>query len=137
MPANEQVGGGCHCGDIRYVMPTAVEHHTLCHCTDCRRSAGAPAVAWAMARADAVSIDGKTVVYSSSEHGRRYFCGRCGTGLFYTNDAVFPGMIDVQTATLDDPDAIALGAQIQLADRIGWMASLDGVPGFERYPPME
>lgn len=137
MAAVEQVGGGCHCGDVRFTMPTAVEHHTLCHCTDCRRSAGAPAVAWAMARADAVMIDGETVVYASSAHGRRHFCGRCGTGLFYSNDAVFPGMIDVQTATLDDPDAIALGAQIQLADRIGWMASLDGVAGFERYPPME
>jgi hypothetical protein len=132
----EQVNGGCHCGAVRFAMPTAVEHHTLCHCTDCRRHAGAPAVAWAMASMDAVAITGSPVVYASSEHGRRHFCGACGTGLFYTNEAIFPGMIDVQSATLDDPDAIPLQAQIQLADRIGWMAGADDLPGFERYPPM-
>lgn len=137
MGATEKIEGGCQCGAIRYTMPTAVEHHTLCHCEDCRRSAGAPAVAWGMTSKEEVTIKGAPVVYASSEHARRHFCGRCGTGLFYTNEAVFPGMIDIQTATLDDPNAIALGAQIQLADRIGWMASLDGVPGFERYPPME
>lgn len=131
-----KISGQCHCGDIRYTMPKAAVHHTLCHCTDCRRHAGAPAVGWALASVDAVTIAGEAVVYSSSEHGRRHFCGRCGTGLFYTNDAIFPGMIDVQSATLDDPDAIALQAQIQLADRIGWMARLDDLPAFERYPPM-
>ncbi len=131
-----EVEGGCHCRAVRYSMPVAVEHHTLCHCTDCRRHAGAPAVAWAMARTDAVRISGETTAYASSEHARRHFCGRCGTGLFYTNDAVFPGMIDVQTATLDTPDAIALQAQIQLADRIGWMATIQDLPGFDRFPPM-
>jgi hypothetical protein len=136
MGADGQVAGGCHCGAVRYTMPVAVEHHTLCHCTDCRRHARAPAVAWAMASADAVPVSGVVTVYASSDHGRRHFCARCGTGLFYTNDAMFPGMIDVQTATLDDPDAIRLQAQIQLADRIGWMAKLDALPGFDRYPPM-
>ena len=136
MGEGEQVNGQCHCGAIRYSMPTAVEHHTICHCKDCRRHAGAPAVSWAMASADAVTISGSPVVYASSEHGRRHFCGTCGTGLFYTNDAIFPGMIDVQTSTLDDPDAIPVQAQIQLADRIGWMQGLDALPGFERYPPM-
>jgi hypothetical protein len=54
--------------------------------------------------------------------------------LFYTNEVVFPGKIDVQTATLDDPDSIVPTAQLQLADRIGWMADLDSMPKFERYP---
>lgn len=136
MNETAQASGGCHCGAIRYAMPTEVAHHALCHCIDCRRHAGAPAVAWALAPADTVAITGGAQVYASSEHGRRHFCGRCGTGLFYTNDAIFPGMIDVQSATLDNPDSITLGGQIQLAERIGWMGRLDAVPGFERYPPM-
>lgn len=126
--------GGCHCGAVRYEMPAEVAHHTLCHCTDCRKASGAPAVAWAMAAADQVTITGAPLTYASSEHGRRLFCGACGSSLFYTNDAVFPGMIDVQSATLDDPDAIPLGAQIQTAERIGWMGHLDDLPAFERYP---
>ena len=126
--------GGCHCGAVRYEMTTEVAHHALCHCTDCRKASGAPATAWAMAAADQVTITGEPLTYASSEHGRRLFCGACGTGLFYTNDVVFPGMIDVQSATLDDPDAIPLQAQIQTAERIGWMTHLGDLPEFERYP---
>ena len=126
--------GGCHCGAVRYEMTEEVAHHALCHCTDCRKASGAPVTAWAMAAADQVTITGEPVTYASSEHGRRLFCGACGTSLFYTNDVVFPGMIDVQSATLDDPDAIPLQAQIQTAERIGWMTHLGDLPAFERYP---
>ncbi len=42
--------GRCHCGAIRYSMTTAVQHHALCHCQDCRRHSGAPMVGWAMTR---------------------------------------------------------------------------------------
>ncbi len=126
--------GQCHCGAIRYAIPTQVEHHTLCHCRDCRRHSGAPLVGWALVGHDALDVTGTPKVYASSEHGRRHFCGDCGTGLFYTNEAIFPGKIDVQTATLDDPDAIPVQAQIQTAERIGWMEKLAELPAFERYP---
>lgn len=126
--------GRCHCGAVTYEMPAQTIHHALCHCTDCRRSAGAPMVAWGMAPSDAVRINGRTRVYASSEHGRRHFCEVCGTGLFYTNEAIFPGMIDVQTATLDDPDQLQPQAQIQTAERIGWMATAHELPQFARYP---
>lgn len=133
----QTASGQCHCGAIRYTMPTAVEHHALCHCQDCRRHAGAPMVGWALVNQADIQIDGTAKIYASSEHGRRHFCGDCGSGLFYTNDAIFPGQIDVQTATLDDPDLIPAQAQIQTAERIGWMANLDQLPSFERYPPFE
>ncbi|KTE20264.1 aldehyde-activating protein [Sphingopyxis sp. H050] len=129
--------GQCHCGAIRYSMPTTVEHHALCHCSDCRRHAGAPMVGWALVGQADLEISGSPKIYASSEHGRRHFCGTCGTGLFYTNEAIFPGQIDVQSGTLDDPDLIPAGAQIQLAERIGWMAKLDEMPAFNRYPGMD
>ena len=120
-----RASGQCHCGAIRYSMSTAVEHHALCHCTDCRRHSGAPMVGWGLVGNDAIEISGTAKIYASSEHGRRHFCGDCGTGLFYTNDAIFPGQIDVQIATLDDPDLIPAQAQIQTAERIeGLLARL-------------
>jgi hypothetical protein len=91
-------------------------------------------VAWGLVNKDQLKVEGETREYASSENGRRHFCPQCGTALFYTNHAIFPGQIDVQTATLDDPNAIAPDAQIQVADRIGWMARLDQLPAFERYP---
>jgi hypothetical protein len=126
--------GGCHCRAIRYEMPGEVVHRALCHCTDCRLHSGAPMVAWGLVGLDQLQVTGEPVVYASSEHGRRHFCGACGTALFYTNEQVFPAMIDVQTCTLDDPDAIAPEVQIQVADRIGWMAKAHELPEFERYP---
>ena len=126
--------GQCHCGAIRYEMPVEPIYHALCHCSDCRRATGAPTVAWALAPKDAVTIQGDPKVYASSENARRHFCGACGSSLFYTNEVTFPGMIDVQTATLDDPDSIPLGIQVQVAERIGWMAHAHELPAFDRYP---
>jgi hypothetical protein len=126
--------GQCHCGAVRYEMPAETIHRALCHCSDCRRHSGAPMVAWGLVRKDQLKVDGETREYASSEHGRRHFCPKCGTPLFYTSDAVFPGQIDVQIATLDNPDAIEPTAQIQTAERIGWMERLDQLPQFERYP---
>lgn len=128
--------GGCHCGAIRYETADQAVHHTLCHCTDCRKSSGAPAVGWALAPPGQVTITGEPVWYASSEHGRRGFCGTCGTGLFYTNEQIFPGQIDIQSATLDDPDAIPLMAQIQTAEAIGWMSDLPHLPAYARFPEM-
>jgi hypothetical protein len=127
--------GGCHCGAIRYEVQGAPMHHALCHCTDCRRSAGAPMVGWAMFQADAVRVtQGGPSVYESSEHGRRHFCARCGTGLFYANAVNLPGIIDVQSATLDDAAALPAQVHIQTADRLKWMEDTHSLPAFERYP---
>lgn len=132
--SSPRASGQCHCGAIRFSMPTAVEHHALCNCQDCRRHSGAPLVGWALVGQDELELSGTPKIYASSENGRRHFCGDCGTGLFYTNEAIFPGKIDVQSATLDDPDLIPPGAQIQTAERIGWMERLGDLPAFERYP---
>lgn len=128
--------GGCHCGAIRYTASAPPSRHSICHCSDCRRSAGAPAVAWAIFALGEVQVtQGTPKVRASSAHGRRHFCGDCGTGLFYTNDVVFEGLIDVQSATLDEPDAImAPTAQVQTAERIGWLQAGLASHAFERYP---
>jgi len=91
-------------------------------------------VAWALFPREAVTIEGEPRAYASSEGTQRLFCGACGTGLFYTNETIFPGMIDVQSATLDDPDTYPAQAQIQTAERIGWMEQAHALPQFERYP---
>lgn len=128
--------GGCHCGSIRYEAADAPKRHSICHCTDCRRSAGAPMVAWAVYGAGDVRVTkGEPKERASSEHGRRYFCPDCGTGLFYTSETYLPGLIDIQTATLDEPDRIfPPSAQVQVAERIGWVAEAHAAPAFDRYP---
>lgn len=77
---------------------------------------------------------GEASVYNSSGSAMRHFCPRCGTGLWYANEEYLPGLIDIQVATLDDPDALPPQAHIQVAERIGWMKDIAGLPEFERYP---
>ena len=130
------ITGGCHCGAIRYEVVGEALIHALCHCHDCRRSAGAPMVGWTMYRADAVKVtQGTPKTYKSSENVRRQFCPECGTGLFYINEKMLPGIIDIQSATYDDPDAVPAQMHIQVAERIGWMARAHELPAFERFPP--
>jgi hypothetical protein len=130
------IEGGCHCGAVRYRIDGEAMTHALCHCTDCRRNAGAPMVSWTMFPVAAVQVvKGATKTYASSENGRRLFCADCGTGLFYTNAAQLPGIIDVQSSTFDHPEVIPPQAHIQVAERIGWMEKAHELPTFERFPP--
>ena len=132
------ITGGCHCGAIRYEANGEAKTHALCHCTDCRRHSGAPMVGWTMYAQSAVKVTkGTPKVYKSSKDGRRHFCPDCGTGLFYVNDVMLPGIIDIQSATYDDPDAVPARAHIQIADRIGWMERAHELPAFERFPPQK
>ncbi len=95
-------------------------------------------VAWAMFRTAAIkTTKGAIKTYASSVNGRRHFCADCGTGLFYTNETILPGITDVQSATFDDPDALPARAHIQTAERIGWMETAHDLPMFERYPPQK
>jgi hypothetical protein len=130
------ITGGCHCGAIRYELQGEAITHALCHCTDCRRCAGAPMVGWTMYPEGQLRVTkGTPKTYRSSENGRRQFCPDCGSGLFYTNAVVLPGIVDVQSGTYDNPDAVPARIHIQTAERIGWMAKAHELPSFERYPP--
>ncbi len=127
--------GQCHCGAIRYQVTGEPKHVALCHCSDCRRSAGAPMVAWAAFAENELTVtQGSPKTRNSSGTAMRSFCGDCGTGLFYRNAEFLPGVVDIQSATLDDPNALPPGAQIQTAERIGWMEHAHELPGFERFP---
>jgi hypothetical protein len=78
---------------------------------------------------------GAPKIYQSSEHGRRHFCPDCGTGLFYTNEQMLPGIIDIQSATYDDPETVPARVHIQVAERIRWMERAHELPEFDRFPP--
>ena len=127
--------GGCHCGAVRYEVSGEPQHVALCHCCDCRKSSGAPMVAWAAFTEDQFKlVEGETVTFNSSGSAMRSFCPKCGSGLYYRNAEYLPGIVDIQSATLDDPEALPPGAHIQKAERLGWMETAHSLPAFERFP---
>jgi hypothetical protein len=128
--------GGCRCGTVRYEV-SAIERNSICHCRECQRSSGAPMVEWMLVDEEALSVEGDVATFESSSGTYRSFCPTCGTGLFYRNEAVFPGQADVQTVTLDDPASAPLpAAQVQVAEQRDWIPSLATIHAFDRYPGM-
>ena len=107
----------------------------LCHCTDCQRSAGAPMVTWAAFAETALSLTkGVPKTINSSGTAMRSFCADCGSGLFYRNEALLPGIVDIQSSTLDNPNALPPTMQIQTAQRLAWMKDVNDLTQFERFP---
>jgi len=124
------LAGGCFCGRIRYEAAGEPFDQTLCHCSICRRTTGAPAVAWFTVRpADFRFISGDPRTFQSTSKGVRCFCGDCGAQLTFRA----PGLdeVDVTIASLDDPDAVPPLDQIWSGDRVRWM---DGLGRLPRYP---
>jgi hypothetical protein len=92
-------------------------------------------VSWLAFKSDQVSVSrGTPKVRASSEHARRHFCADCGAGLFYTNEAIMPGIVDVQSATLDDAEAVPPGVHVQYAEHLSWIERMDDLPKFDRFP---
>ena len=127
--------GRCHCGAIHYQLEGRPNDVSVCHCADCRRNAGAPMVVWAGFPETALALTkGTPKTFNSSGTAIRSFCGTCGTGLFYRNEKILPGIVEVQASTLDDPDALPPTVQIQMAERLGWVERLHEMPGYDRFP---
>lgn len=135
--SEETTTGRCHCGAVSWSADGAPEHHAMCHCDDCRRWSGAPMAGWIAWQEDRVTITGDPATYRSSAHGERQFCAACGTGLFYRNAEFLPGIVDIQSGTLDDPERQPPGAQIMVKDRLGWTAGMTTLPEFQTYPGLD
>ena len=127
--------GRCYCGAIQYELVGAPKDVALCHCIDCRLSSGTPMTAWAGFDESQLTIThGSPKTVNLSGPAIRSFCGDCGTGLFYRNAELLPGVVEVQSATLANPDLLRPEVQIQTAERISWMTSIHELPAFERFP---
>ena len=94
-----------------------------------------PFVAWyAIKEEQFTLLSGSPNQFEGRPGAERNFCPRCGTGLFYRNAEVLPGLVDIQSATFDDAGAEAPAIQVQCADRLAWVTAIPEMPEFDRYP---
>ncbi len=123
--------GGCFCGAVRFEAAGEPFNATLCWCETCRRTAGAPAVAWfSVPRDDFRFTSGWPTRFTSSEHGSRSFCPACGAQLLF-EDARWPDEVDVATAALDHPDAVPPQDQTYARSRPSWGEHMTATPAFQ------
>ena len=109
---------------------------SLCHCESCRRATGGPSLAWAIFDEDKVEIvRGTLAVHASSPGVERGFCAVCGTSLSYRR-ANRPGLFDVTTASLDDPEAFPPDKEIWTEERLSWEAANPDLPQLRNSAPL-
>ncbi len=127
-----RLGGGCHCGAVRYALAKKPSASMICHCRTCRSISGAPVVAWISVDSDAFEVTkGVPKQYVSSSGVLRQFCGRCGTQLTYAR-ADEDAYLDVTTASLDDPNAFPPTHHSWLKHDLEWVQFGDGLPNFNK-----
>jgi hypothetical protein len=76
-------------------------------------------------------VSGEPVEFRSSARVVRGFCGGCGTPLTYASED-YPGLVDVTTCSLDDPEALPPRDETWTSHRLGWMAEVGSLPSFPR-----
>lgn len=123
--------GGCYCGAIRYTASEPVLNRSLCHCTMCRGTTGAPCVAWFTVASGGFRLQsGALTGFRSSDHATRTFCPVCGTHITFVDDAT-PGEVDITTGSLDAPAGMPPQQHIYASSQLPWLKLADGLP---RYP---
>jgi len=128
MATATELEGGCLCRAIRYRLSYRPGRTGHCHCSMCRRAAGAAMVTWTTLKEEGLVVtEGAPSWYQSSDHGRRAFCARCGTPLFFTSTR-YPGYVDVTVGSLDEPARVAPDRHVYEPDRIPWLVMSDGLP---------
>ena len=127
--------GGCLCGAVRYEVRGPALQTSLCHCEDCRKASGAPAVAWTFFEQDALRwIQGAPRKIDFAQR-IRWFCGDCGSPLLFV-DPELPGFTEVNTCSLDNPAAFPPGDQCWTCDELPWTSMLSGLPRFDQVSPL-
>ena len=116
------VGGGCLCGDVRFVAEGEPLRVGICHCLNCRKHHGAVFYAAAIFAADAVRITGETQQYQG-----RHFCGRCGGSVF----AVTGGEVELHLGAMDAPDRFVPEYECWAKRRESWLPEMPGLTRFE------
>lgn len=123
--------GGCHCGRLRYVVTGELVEAGYCHCNICRRTTGAPVLAFASFAVEGFSYSqGQPAVYLSSSRGQREYCASCGTQICHR--ALAPVTIDINTGTLDKPEMAPPQFHIHVQEALPWLLTDDGLPRYQQ-----
>jgi len=121
--------GGCLCGAVRFKTEGKPVNVRICHCRLCQKAMGSPYFARAQFDQRALSVEGDTERYASSEHIDRVFCKRCGTRLFsWRRNGTLAG---VALATFDDRNAFAPTEHIWVSEKMDWVTIEDGMIRYE------
>ena len=124
--------GGCLCGAVRFRargVPAGVAH---CHCSACRKAAGAPFVTFARFPIERIAFTkGKPKWRRSSAKARRGSCAKCGSQLAFQFFA-HPERMSLAVGCFDRPERVKPERHIFVESKLPWLVITDGLPRHRR-----
>ncbi|HUI91913.1 MAG TPA: GFA family protein [Chitinivibrionales bacterium] len=124
--------GSCLCGSIRYSCTSSPVFVAACHCAACQKATGSAfAVVAGLNKADFTVSGGKMSTYEhvgdSSTTSRRYFCPKCGSGV-YSENPLRPGMVTIRAGTLEDAAGLKPSVNVYWRDHQKWVEEIAAMP---------
>ena len=128
--SSSTVSGSCLCGAVRFrvSLPSLFCGH--CHCSMCRRNHGAGVVTWFAVKSAQLEVHAgrdELSCYSSSTHGTRKFCSRCGSSLFCESEK-HPDVVDIPLANIEGPIDRTPQFHSYFDHRAPWVLISDDLP---------
>jgi hypothetical protein len=130
MQENRPYEGGCLCGAVRYRATAAPVRGVICHCPQCRRHSGTPALAFVHFPAQSFTwLRGAPRRYQSSQFAQRGFCADCGSTLSM-HEEVLADRVQIAAGSLDEPERVRIDDHVWTKDQVSWFTVEDGLPRF-------
>lgn len=128
--------GGCFCGAVRYAFSDVFDAG-YCHCSICRRTSGAPALAFVNTARTGFRVQRGSPRYATTSlEFQRAFCEHCGTLMW--SESIDPArwaMVSVHHGTLDRAAELVPAMHICHADRLPWFQINDALPRVDDAQP--
>lgn len=122
----------CQCGELSVKCDGEISQIFMCHCEMCQRRTGSSYNLGAWFTAENVSAEGEEKIYKrTGELGTEWemrFCPKCGTSVYWTLEAVFPGQIGVAVGCFADPGFPEPTVSVYGERRHKWLQQPQGMP---------
>jgi len=133
-----KIEGGCLCGKVRYSADADPIFVGVCHCKNCQKQSGSAFATVVALPKPVLAVTGTIKTYDDrGDTGgtlHRMFCPECGSSLMDEAD-VMPGVMMVQTGTLDDSSWVVPTMEIYTDSAQSWVALGGDRPRFPKMPP--
>ena len=128
MSDQQEAGGGCLCGEVRYRVNGHQLRGTICHCEICRKWSGGAFLPWTLFDQSQFEwTKGTPGVIQATPAVIRSFCSRCGSPLtFEFTDS--SEIIGVTTGTLDKPHDFPPTRHNWTSREVSWLRTLGDLP---------
>ena len=120
--------GKCRCGGVSIRTSGNVHFSGYCHCDDCRRSNGAPIVAFVGFKKNEFEWNSdETLAEWRNETYSRFFCKACGSPIAYADDKL-PEVTFFYTGFMENPESFPPEHHSYHGAKLGWLNLADDLP---------